>query len=312
MQNTSPKVVGRRALIKATAMFAVAATARAQGQTTQAPPAELETRVADVALGPSVTITVERRGDIVLVGLNRPFIQNRLDPPTRTRLAETFYQYEHDPSLRALVLFGHGENFSRGIDVDASQAGIIAGQRAASTAPKIDVLGNGQPRRSKPVVVVVHGDTWNLGHEIYLAGDVRVAAANTRFGQDENTHGRFPGGGATVRFVREAGWGNAMRYMLTGDHWSADESYRMGITQQIAPSPAAALEAGIAIARKIAACAPLSIKVTLASAHQVVDPAEADALSKLGAQYSALYRTADFVEGRRAEAEGRPPHYKGK
>lgn len=309
MQNTSPKVVGRRALIKATAMFAVAATARAHGQ---APPAEPETRVADVALGPSVTITVERRGDIVLVGLNRPFIQNRLDPPTRTRLAETFYQYEHDPSLRALVLFGHGENFSRGIDVDASQAGIIAGQRAASTAPKIDVLGNGQPRRSKPVVVVVHGDTWNLGHEIYLAGDVRVAAANTRFGQDENTHGRFPGGGATVRFVREAGWGNAMRYMLTGDHWSADESYRMGITQQIAPSPAAALEAGIAIARKIAACAPLSIKVTLASAHQVVDPAEADALSKLGAQYSALYRTEDFVEGRRAEAEGRPPHYKGK
>ena len=309
MQNTSPKVVGRRALIKATAMFAVAATARAHGQ---APPAEPETRVADVALGPSVTITVERRGDIVLVGLNRPFIQNRLDPPTRTRLAETFYQYEHDPSLRALVLFGHGENFSRGIDVDASQAGIIAGQRAASTAPKIDVLGNGQPRRSKPVVVVVHGDTWSLGHEIYLAGDVRVAAANTRFGQDENTHGRFPGGGATVRFVREAGWGNAMRYMLTGDHWSADESYRMGITQQIASSPAAALEAGIAIARKIAACAPLSIKVTLASAHQVVDPAEADALSKLGAQYSALYRTEDFVEGRRAEAEGRPPHYKGK
>ncbi len=309
MQNTSPKVVGRRALIKATAMFAVAATARAHGQ---APPAEPETRVADVALGPSVTITVERRGDIVLVGLNRPFIQNRLDPPTRTRLAETFYQYEHDPSLRALVLFGHGENFSRGIDVDASQVGIIAGQRAASTAPKIDVLGNGQPRRSKPVVVVVHGDTWNLGHEIYLAGDVRVAAANTRFGQDENTHGRFPGGGATVRFVREAGWGNAMRYMLTGDHWSADESYRMGITQQIAPSPAAALEAGIAIARKIAACAPLSIKATLASAHQVVDPAEADALSKLGAQYSALYRTEDFVEGRRAEAEGRPPHYKGK
>jgi enoyl-CoA hydratase/carnithine racemase len=304
-------VIGRRALIKltgGTALLAVAATARAQGQT----PAAAETTLADVPIGPSVTITVERRGDIVLVGLNRPFIQNRLDPPTRTRLAETFYQYEHDPSLRALVLFGHGDNFSRGIDVDASQAGIIAGQRAAAAAPTIDVLGNGQPRRSKPVVVVVHGDTWNLGHEMYLAGDIRVAAANTRFGQDENTHGRFPGGGATVRFVREAGWGNAMRYMLTGDHWSAEESYRMGITQQMAATREAALEAGIAMARKIASCAPLSIKATLASAHQYVDPVEADALSKLGAQYSALYRTEDFVEGRRAEAEGRPPRYQGK
>lgn len=53
--------------------------------------------------------------------------------------------------------------------------------------------------------------SWPLGHEIYLACDVRVAAATTDFGQDENTHGRFPGGGATVRFVCEAGWGNAMR-----------------------------------------------------------------------------------------------------
>ena len=309
MQNTSPKVVGRRALIKGAGMLAVAATARAQGQT---PPAEPVTTLTDVPLGPSVTITAERRGDIVLVGLNRPFIQNRLDPPTRTRLGEIVYQYEHDASLRALILFGHGENFSRGIDVDASQAGIIAGQRATSTAPTLDVLGNSQPHRSKPVVVVVHGDTWNLGHEIYLAGDIRIAAANTRFGQDENTHGRFPGGGATVRFVREAGWGNAMRYMLTGDHWTAEESYRMGITQQIAATPAAALEAGIAMARKIAACGPLSIKATLGSAHQYVDPVEADALSKLGAQYSALYRTEDFIEGRRAEAEGRPPKYQGK
>ncbi len=310
MQNGSPKKLGRRELLKGTALLAVAATARLQGQ---APAPEPQTRLADAPLGPSVTITVERRGEVVLVGLNRPFIQNRLDPPTRARLGEVFYQYEHDLSLRALVLFGHGEHFSRGIDVDASQAGIIAGQRAAATTPTIDVLGNtGQARRSKPVVVVVHGDTWNLGHEIYLASDVRVAAANTRFGQDENTHGRFPGGGATVRFVREAGWGNAMRYMLTGDHWSAEESYRMGITQQIAPTPAAALEAGVELARRIAACAPLSIKATLASAHQYVDPVEADALSKLGAQYGALYRTEDFTEGRRAEAEGRPPQYKGK
>jgi enoyl-CoA hydratase len=307
--NNSPKLVGRRALIKGTAMLAMAATTRAQAQ---APPPEPATTLADVPLGPSITLTVERRGEIVLVGLNRPFIQNRIDPPTRALLAATFYQYEHDASLRALVLFGHGENFSRGIDVDASQAGIVAGQRPASTVPTLDPLGNSQPHRSKPVVVVVHGDTWNLGHEIYLAGDVRVAAANTRFGQDENTHGRFPGGGATVRFVREAGWGNAMRYMLTGDHWSAEESYRMGITQQIAATPEAALETGTAIARKIAACGPLSIKATLTSAHQYVDPVEADALSKLGAQYAALYRTEDFLEGRRAEAEGRPPVYRGK
>src|SRR4051794_40225717 len=309
MQDQSHKV-GRRAVITGAALTAAAVVAtRAQSQPATAAPA---TRLADIVLGPSATITVERRDQIALVGLNRPFIQNRLDPPTRVRLAETFYQYEHDPSLRALVLFGHGDNFSRGIDVDASQAAITAGRRTVNSAEALDPLGKSLPHRSKPVVVVAHGDTWNLGHEIYLASEVRIAAANTRFGQDENTHGRFPGGGATVRFVREAGWGNAMRYMLTGDHWTAEESYRMGITQQIAATPEAALDAGIAMARKIAACAPLSTKATLTSAHQYLDPMEADALSKLGAQYAALYRTEDFLEGRRAEAEGRPPQYKGK
>jgi enoyl-CoA hydratase/carnithine racemase len=308
MQDTSPKV-GRRALITGAALSAVAAAANAQSQTS---PTQPVTTLADVPPSSSATVTVERRGEIALIGLNRSFIQNRLDPPTRVRLAETFYQYEHDPSLRAVVLFGHGEHFSRGIDVDASQAAIAAGRRTLTGPEVIDPLGKSQPHRSKPVVVVAHGDTWNLGHEIYLAGDIRIAAANTRFGQDENTHGRFPGGGATVRFVREAGWGTAMRYMLTGDHWSAEESYRMGITQEIAPTPEAALEAGMAMARKIAACGPLSIRATLASAHRVIDPVEADALAKLDAEYRALYSTQDFIEGRRAEAEGRPPRYQGK
>jgi enoyl-CoA hydratase/carnithine racemase len=308
MRNGSTKV-GRRELIKSAAFVAVAAKAGAQSQP---PPPEAVTTVVNIPLTPTNTVTVERRDDIVVVGINRPAIQNRIDPPTRLRLNEVMYLYEHDPSLRAFVLFGHGENFSRGIDVDAAQAGLISGQRATSPSPTLDLVGNSQPHRTKPMVVVVHGDTWNLGHEIYLAGDIRIAAANTRFGQDENTHGRFPGGGATVRFVREAGWGNAMRYMLTGDHWTADESYRMGITQQIAPTPQAALEAGVAMARKIAACGPLGIKATLVSAHQVIDPVEADALSKLGAQYAALYRTEDFLEGRKAEAEGRQPKYQGK
>ena len=109
MQNTLPRVVGRRAVIKGTAMLAASATVRAQGLPAPAP----QTTLADVPLGPSVTVTVERRGDIVLVGLNRPLIQNRIDPPTRLRLAATYYQYEHDASLRALVLFGHHDRLDQ-------------------------------------------------------------------------------------------------------------------------------------------------------------------------------------------------------
>jgi hypothetical protein len=52
--------------------------------------------------------------------------------------------------------------------------------------------------------------------------------------------------------------------------------------------------------------------MTLACAHLAIEAPQAEALSKLSAQYWALYRTEDFKEGRRAEAEGRLPIYQGK
>jgi enoyl-CoA hydratase/carnithine racemase len=54
------------------------------------------------------------RGQIVLFGINRPCIQNRTNPDALEKLAEAYYQYDDDPSLRAAILFGHGENFSKG------------------------------------------------------------------------------------------------------------------------------------------------------------------------------------------------------
>lgn len=209
------------------------------------------------------------------------------------------------------MLFGHGENFSRGIDVDAFAPLARTGEPFAVTDGMLDPFARTQ-KLSKPLIAVVHGDTWNMGHELHLVADIRVASADAQFGQDENTHGRFPGGGSTIRFPREAGWGNAMRYMLTGDHWGAEEAYRMGAIQQIAPNPAKALETGIELARKIAACGPLGIKTTLESAHLSIDESEAAAFAKLNEQFGALFHTEDFIEGRNAEAEGRPPVYHGK
>jgi enoyl-CoA hydratase len=310
--------VARRNVLKAGAAFVSTWIGRAtlaqsaESESAGAPQsAEKTMTIAETPLGVTSKVTVERRGQIVLIGINRPSIQNRVDPEAYLGLARAYYQYEHDASLRAAVLFGHGDNFSRGIDVDAFQALTASGRPLPSDPESIDPLArtNGL---SKPLIAVVHGDTWNMGHELHLVADIRIAAADTRFGQDENTHGRFPGGGATVRFVREAGWANAMRYMLTGDHWSAEEALRMGVVQRIAPNADAALEAGLETATKVAACGPLGIRATLASAHLAIDSSETEALSKLNAQYRALYGSEDFKEGRKAEAEGRPPVYQGR
>jgi enoyl-CoA hydratase len=257
------------------------------------------------------TLTVERRDHVLLLGINRPEADNRIDPSTYALLSKAYFQYEKDPSLRAAVLFGHGDHFSKGVDVEAFAPSIATGDDQTDNHSSIDPVGKARPRLSKPLIAVAHGDTWNLGHELCLAADIRVAAANARFGQGENTQGRFPGGGATVRFVRDAGWAQAMRYMLTGDYWNAEDAKRMGLFQEIAPSPEAALSLGIALAQKVAACAPASIKTTLASAHLAIDENEDKALSLLFAQRRALYGTRDFQEGLKARPEKRVPIFHG-
>ncbi|VVE48602.1 enoyl-CoA hydratase [Pandoraea capi] len=316
----------RRTLMKATATIAgivpvmtAATTALGAEQTPPAAqaaplsggPAPQPTTLAEVPLSADVTLTVERRGQIALLGLNRPALQNRIDPDTFRALARALYDFDHDPSLRAVVLYGHGEHFSHGIDVDAFRKASAAGSPLVGVPRIVNPLNYGPGHRTKPLIVAVHGDTWNMAHELFLSADIRIAAANTQFGQDENTHGRFPGGGSTVRFVQEAGWGNAMRYMLTGDHWTADDAYRMGTLQEIAETPQAALERAIAIANKVAACGPLGVQTTLASAHLAIDASQGPAFAALGAQYGAVYRTNDFIEGVTAEAQGRAPVFHG-
>jgi enoyl-CoA hydratase len=267
--------------------------------------------MVDIPVSPDNKITVERRGPIVLIGINRPQMFNRIDPDAFYGLASAYYDFDNDDTLRAALLFGHGDNFSRGNDVDAFSALAKSGKSFTLGERQLDPLGRKQ-KLSKPLVAVVHGDTWNMGHELHLVADIRVASADVRYGNDENAHGRVPGV-APVRLPREVGWANAMRYLLTGDHWDAQTAYRMGVVQEVAPNKDEALKIGIDIANRIAACGPLGIKATLQAAHLAInDSSDAAAFANLEAAYVSLFGSEDFTEGRNAEAEKRPPVFHGR
>ncbi len=152
---------------------------------------------------------------VLLIGIDRAEAQNRIDIPTFSALGQAYYEFEHDDGLRVAVLYGKGPDFSRGLDLASWGAGLRGGPVKAP--PRfLDPLGTSGPERSKPLVVAVQGHVTRIAYELFLAADVRVAARDSVFNQGEVTAASFPGGGATTRFVREAGWGNAMRYMLTG------------------------------------------------------------------------------------------------
>lgn len=254
-------------------------------------------------------VTLERRGSVLLIGIDRPHAQNRLDPPILIGLGKAYYELERDDALRVGVLHGIGADFSFGVDRPAFEAGVKAGILPPKDPDIINAFGLRPPLRTKPVVVAVQGATKFGGHELFLAADIRVAAVDAAFSQAEVTRGVFPGGGATIRLTREIGWGNAMRYMLTGEEWGAEEAHRLGLVQAVTPV-GMQLDRAVAIAEKIAAAAPLGIRATLTSA-QLATSSEDAALQALGPAFQKILQSEDAQEFQRALREHRTPVYRG-
>jgi len=164
-----------------------------------------------------------------------------------------------------------------------------------------------------PLIAVAHGWCMTLGIELLLAADVRIAATGTRFAQLEVQRGIYPFGGATLRLPREAGWGNAMRWLLTGDEFDASEAHRIGLVQEVADDAAAALASARAIAHTIAGrAAPLAVRATLASAHLARDQGDAAAIERLRPDVAALFATADAAEGVQSFIERRQAQFQGR
>lgn len=301
------KGIDRRDLLTlagtAAAGFAAASQAFAQSQT----PARA---MAPAQPPGNSTVTLDRLPmGVIVIGIDRVEAQNRIDIPTFYALGQAYYEFEHDADLRVAVLYGKGPDFSRGLDLPSWGAGLRTGP--LQPPPNfLDPLATAGPLRSKPLIAAVQGHVTRIAHELFLACDVRVAARDAVFNQGEVTAASFPGGGATVRFVREAGWANAMRYMLTGEDWHADEAYRMGLVQELT-APGEQLDRAVGIASQIAAAAPRAVRALLASAHRATSEGEKAALASLQPEFGRLLRSKDRQEFLQSLRENRPPVFVG-
>src|SRR5262249_20911651 len=175
-------------------------------------------------------ITTERRGRLFLIAIDRPKKYNGFTPAMLTELAEAYTAYERESELWCAVLHAEGQHFTAGLQLSAFDI-------TADLIPKGlgDPLALRLPLRKKSVVVAVKGICFTIGIELMLAADIVVAEEGTRFAQVEVKRGLPAFGGATIRFVERAGWGNAMRYLLTGDEFDPATAHRLGFVQQVVP-----------------------------------------------------------------------------
>jgi enoyl-CoA hydratase/carnithine racemase len=258
----------------------------------------------------SNVITTETRGHVRLIGLSRAAKRNAFDVAMLHDLAQAVTAADEDPEVRVMVLFAHGDHFTAGLDLAQVGPRVVQGESIwpPGAIEPWELAGR---RRTKPLVIAVQGRCLTLGIELLLAADIAVAADDTRFAQIEIKRGIFPFGGATIRFAQRAGWGNAMRWLLTADEFSAAEAYRIGLVQEVAPR-GEELARAVAIAETIARQAPLGVAATLRNARVAVEEGHAAAVAQMVPEIQALMKSDDAREGLMSFIERREGRFTGK
>jgi enoyl-CoA hydratase len=262
---------------------------------------------------PEGTITTERRGALLLVGINRPAKLNGFTPRMFRELAEAYTLLDDDDELRVGVLHAWGRHFTAGLDLPAIAPLMQRGEKAipAGLVEPTDLGSPGLRRRRKPMVAAVKGITFTLGIELMLAADIVVAADDCRFSQLEVRRGIMATGGATLRMAERAGLGNAMLHLLTGDEFGSSEALRLNFVQRVVPA-GQELEEALRIARRIAEQAPLAVVATRLNALKAVEQGPPAAMAEFIEVQQRLANSEDAAEGVRSFVEKRAGRFTGR
>jgi enoyl-CoA hydratase len=159
--------------------------------------------------------------------------------------------------------------------------------------------------------MAVNGFALGGGCELAMAGDIRIASENARFGQPEVNLGLIPGYGGSQRTTRLVGKGMAMFLCLSGDMIDAQIAMQIGLIERVVPQDEL-LPAAKQLARTIAGKAPLAIEACKRAINNGAHLPMADALELEALEFGTLVGTSDFKEGTSAFLEKRKPEWKAK
>jgi enoyl-CoA hydratase/carnithine racemase len=264
----------------------------------------------DEVAPPEGRIVLEPRGHVLLIGIDRVPKRNGFSEKMVIELGHAYDRLEKDADIRVGVLHAFGDHFTAGLELDQVQSWFREG-RHLSPAGSVDPYDLFPPLRTKPIVAAVQGICFTVAIELMLAADIVVAAKNCRFSQLEVKRGIMANHGATIRIVERAGWGNAMRYLLTGDEFDAETAYRLGMVQELV-EPGQQLNKALEIAGKIAAQAPVAVSATLTNARRALWYGVEEGKKELGPLQQRLFDTEDAEEGVLSFKERRTALFRGR
>jgi enoyl-CoA hydratase len=262
----------------------------------------------------SELVLYETRGAVALLTLNRPEKLNALNCAVVDRLLALLDEIELASEVRAVILTGAGERaFSAGADIAEFSQTVREGpdvavrafvRRGQSMTARIEAF-------SKPVIVAVNGLAYGGGCEINEAAHLAVASERATFAKSEINIGIPPTFGGTQRLPRLAGRKRALELLLTGDPFSAQRAYELGMVNRVVPHDEL-LPATFELAGRILRHSPLAASRILTAVTRGLNTTIGEGLEIESEQFARMVPTHDMREALDAWLGERAPHYQAR
>lgn len=255
------------------------------------------------------TITLEKRGRVAILTINRPDKLNALNSTVHAEGVAALDELKKDNEIRVVIITGAGEkSFIAGADISEFEGQTPVTQRNLFHE---ETFFNSLDAFPKPVIAMINGFCLGGGNELALACDLRVCSEGARFGQPEINLGIMCGGGGTQRLTHLIGEGRAMEMMLTGDMIDAETAYKFGLVNHVYPKEE--LEAKtMALAETIAEKAPIALQLSKEAVKFASRSNLDEGLRREVDLFAICFSTEDKKEGVAAFLEKRKPVFKGR
>jgi enoyl-CoA hydratase len=250
-------------------------------------------------------VLTERRGNVLLITLNRPQVRNAVNAALAAGVAGALEELDGDDGLSVGVLTGAGGFFCAGMDLGAFVKGESPwfGDRGFA--------GIAQRSAAKPLIAAIEGFALAGGMEIALACDLIVAAKGAKMGIPEVKRSLIAAGGALLRLPRRMPYHVVMELALTGDFFPAERFHDYGLVNRLA-EPGSAVEDALALAGELSKNGPLALVAAKKILQEQFDWTSDEMWAKQGEISGPVMTSEDAKEGSSAFKEKRDPVWKGR
>ena len=271
---------------------------------------------------PYENLTLERRGQVALLTLNRPDRLNALNRALQDETRAACAEVEADDGLRVMIVTGAGRGFCAGADLMSradreATGGALAEPETPPQGDRLDEYGwVGRQaisfyRMTKPTIAALNGVAAGAGMSMALACDLRVGSEATRFKTVFIERSLSPDSGMSYFLTRILGYARAADLVFTSRDVSGEEAYRLGLLDRYVEADRL-LEESMALAESIAQWPPMAMRsakrVLQRNLLQDLEPALREEYH--GLNY-ARRAPNDVVESRASFMEKRAPRFTG-